>query len=103
MSFVRCDAEYSRFYHLKYNEVNRHQHKRALALTVRKLVRLVLRLLKDNRLYVERTAALKWRGPPDLRPALRSFLKNAGRRCLGECFSPFWNEPKNANFHLFRG
>jgi len=54
MSLVRCDAEYSRFYHLKYNEVNKYQHKRALALTARKLVRLVFRLLKDNRLYVER-------------------------------------------------
>ena len=54
MSLVRCDAEYSRFYHLKYKEVNKYQHKRALALTARKLVRLVFRLLKDNRLYVER-------------------------------------------------
>ena len=52
MSLVRCDAEYSRFYHLKYKEVNKYQHKRALALTARKLVRLVYRLLKDNRLYI---------------------------------------------------
>ena len=52
LSLVRCDAEYSRFYHLKYNEVNKYQHKRALALTARKLVRLVFRLLKDNRLYI---------------------------------------------------
>jgi hypothetical protein len=37
--------------YLKYKEVNRYQHKRALALTARKLVRLVFRLLKDNRLY----------------------------------------------------
>jgi len=37
---------------LKYNEVNKYQHKRALALTARKLVRLVFRLLKDNRLYI---------------------------------------------------
>ena len=51
MSLVRCDAEYNRFYHLKYNEVNKYQHKRALALTARKLVRLVFRLLKDNCLY----------------------------------------------------
>jgi len=51
MSLVRCDADYSRFYHLKYNEVNKYQHKRALALTARKLVRLVFRLLKDNCLY----------------------------------------------------
>ena len=52
MSLVRCDAEYRRFYHLKYKEVNKYQHKRALALTARKLVRLVYRLLKDNRLYI---------------------------------------------------
>ena len=50
-SLVRCDTEYSRFYHLKYNEVNKFQNKRALALTARKFVRLVFRLLKDNRLY----------------------------------------------------
>ncbi|MBQ9022536.1 MAG: IS110 family transposase [Eubacterium sp.] len=54
MSLVRCDAEYSSYYHLKHKEVNKHQHKRALALTARKLVRLVFRLLKDNRLYVAR-------------------------------------------------
>ena len=52
LSLVRCDAEYSRFYHLKYKEVNKYQHKRALALTARKFVRLVFRLLKDNRLYI---------------------------------------------------
>ena len=50
-SLVRCDKEYNRFYHLKYKEVNRFQHKRALALTARKFVRLVFALLKDNRLY----------------------------------------------------
>jgi transposase len=51
MSLVCCDTEYRRYYDLKYNEVNKYQHKRALALTARKLVRLVFRLLKDNRLY----------------------------------------------------
>ena len=50
-SLVRCDEGYSRFYHLKYNEVNKGQHKRALALTARKFVRLVFALLKDNKLY----------------------------------------------------
>lgn len=50
-SLVRCDKEYKAFYHQKYKEVNRYQHKRALALTARKFVRLVFRLLKDNRLY----------------------------------------------------
>ena len=51
-SMVRCDTEYKRFYELKYNEVNKYQHKRALVLTARKLVRLVFRLLKDGRLYI---------------------------------------------------
>lgn len=50
-SVVRCDTVFKRFYDLKYREVNKYQHKRALALTARKLVRLVFRLLKDNRLY----------------------------------------------------
>ena len=51
-SLVRYDTEYRRYYDLKYKEVNRYQHRRALALTARKLVRLVFRLLKDNRLYI---------------------------------------------------
>ena len=51
-SLVRCEPEYRRYYDLKYKEVNRYQHGRALALTARKLVRLVFRLLKDNRLYI---------------------------------------------------
>ena len=55
LSLVRCDKEYSRFYHLKYNEVNKGQHKRALALTARKFLRLVFRLLKDNRLYISKS------------------------------------------------
>ena len=50
-SVRRCDSEFGRYYDLKYKEVNQFQHKRALALTARKLVRLVFRLLKDNRLY----------------------------------------------------
>ena len=54
-SLVRCDTEFNRFYHLKYNEVNKFQHKRALALTARKFVRLVFRLLKDNRLYIPKS------------------------------------------------
>ena len=51
-SVRRCDSEFRRYNNLKYKEVNKHQHKRALALTARKLVRLVYRLLKDNRLYI---------------------------------------------------
>ena len=51
-SVRRCDSEFRRYYGLKYREVNKYQHKRALALTARKPVRLVFRLLKDNRLYI---------------------------------------------------
>jgi transposase len=42
---------YRAFYHKKYQEVTRHQHKRALVLTARKLVRLVFALLVKNQLY----------------------------------------------------
>lgn len=48
----RCDPEFKRFYALKYKEANKHNHKRALDLTARKLVRLVYTLLKTNRLYI---------------------------------------------------
>ncbi len=51
-SVRRCDSEFRRYYDLKFKEINKYQHKRALALTARKLVRLVFRLLKDNRLYI---------------------------------------------------
>ena len=51
-SVRRCDSEFQRYYDLKFKEVNQFQHKRALAFTARKLVRLVYRLLMDNRLYI---------------------------------------------------
>lgn len=51
-SLRRCDSEFKRYYNLKFNEVNKFQHRRALALTARKLVRLVYTLLKTNRLYI---------------------------------------------------
>lgn len=51
-SMRRCDSEFRRYYDLKFKEVNKFQHKRAPAFTARKLVRLVFRLLKDNRLYI---------------------------------------------------
>ena len=43
--------EYGEFYDKKYAEVMKHQHKRALALTSRKFVRLVFGLLVKNQLY----------------------------------------------------
>lgn len=51
-SLRKCDPEFRRFYNLKFREVTKHQHRRALALTARKLVRLVYALLKTNRLYI---------------------------------------------------
>lgn len=51
-SVRKRNSEYAAFYNLKYKEVNKYQHKRALALTARKLVRLVFALLKTNRLYI---------------------------------------------------
>ena len=45
------DAEYRAYYEGKYHEVRLHQHKRAIVLTARKLVRLVVRLLTTNQPY----------------------------------------------------
>jgi transposase len=46
------NLEYKAFYWRKYNEVSKYQHKRALVLTARKLVRLVHALLTKNQPYV---------------------------------------------------
>ena len=45
------DADYAAYYQRKHDEVRTHQHKRAVALTARKLVRLVVRLLTTNQPY----------------------------------------------------
>ncbi len=50
------DAEYRAYYERKYHEVRLHQHKRAIVLTARKLVRLVVRLLTTNQPYRPRRA-----------------------------------------------
>ncbi|BCJ86647.1 hypothetical protein skT53_16320 [Effusibacillus dendaii] len=50
-SVQRNLPEYRAYYQQKYREVNKHQHKRALALTARKLVRMVDALLRNNQLY----------------------------------------------------
>lgn len=47
------NEEYRLYYQSKYKEVPKHQHKRAIALTARKLVRLVFALLTKNQLYQE--------------------------------------------------
>jgi len=48
------DAQYAAYYQRKYAEVRSHQHKRAIALTARKLVRLVVRLLTTIQPYQPR-------------------------------------------------
>lgn len=50
-SLRKHNVEYGAYYRKKYNEVPKHQHKRALALTSRKFVRLVYGLLARNQLY----------------------------------------------------
>jgi len=42
---------YSTYYHKKFNEVTNHQHKRALALTARKLIRLIYGLMSKGQLF----------------------------------------------------
>ena len=46
------NLEYKAYYWRKYQEVSKYQHKRALVLTARKLVRLVHALLTKNEPYV---------------------------------------------------
>jgi len=46
------NLEYQAYYQRKFAEVPKHQHKRALVLTARKLVRLVFALLTKNQPYV---------------------------------------------------
>ena len=43
--------EYREYYYKKYAEVKTHQHKRALALTARKAIKLIFGLLAKNQLY----------------------------------------------------
>lgn len=50
-SVVTYCPEYTDYYNKKYAEVPKHQHKRALALTARKLIRLIFGLLDKNQLY----------------------------------------------------
>jgi transposase len=45
------DADYAAFYQRKFAEVRKHQHRRAVVLTARKLVRLVVRLLTTHERY----------------------------------------------------
>ena len=57
-SIRRQIPEYSAYYARKYQEVPKHQHKRALALTARKFVRLVDALLRKNQIYTPKGALI---------------------------------------------
>lgn len=50
-SVKRYTPEYSAYYAKKFKEVPKHQHKRALVLTARKLVRLIDALLRKGQIY----------------------------------------------------
>lgn len=50
-SVKQNEPEFGQYYRKKYAEVPKHQHKRALVLTARKLVRLVDALLRNDQLY----------------------------------------------------
>ena len=52
------DAGYAAYYDKKFHEVRLHQHKRAIVLTARKLVRLVVRLLTSNQPFQPRRSAM---------------------------------------------
>jgi transposase len=54
LAVQRCDREYAAYFQRKFNEARTHQHKRAMVLTARKLVRLVVRLLATNQPYRSR-------------------------------------------------
>lgn len=53
-SVKRYDQEFRDYYQKKFAEVPKHQHKRALVLTARKLVRLVDVLLRNDQIYTPR-------------------------------------------------
>lgn len=53
-SVQRYEPEFRAYYLKKYREVPKHQHKRALVLTARKLVRLVDALLRNDQVYTPR-------------------------------------------------
>jgi transposase len=53
-SVQRYEPDYRAYYQKKYLEVPKHQHKRALVLTARKLVRLVDALLRNAQIYTPR-------------------------------------------------
>lgn len=53
-SVKRHESEFRDYYQKKYLEVPKHQHKRALVLTARKLVRLVDALLRNYQIYTPR-------------------------------------------------
>jgi transposase len=65
------DVSYAAYYEKKYNEVPKHKHKRAVTMTARKLVRLVVRLLTTNEPYQARRQTETISGEKEQRRAYR--------------------------------
>lgn len=59
VSVVKHIPEYNDFFNKKFKEAKTHQYKRALALTSRKLIRLIYGLLRKNQLYNHNNKYLK--------------------------------------------
>src|SRR5699024_8784408 len=57
-SVRRQVPEYRDYYSKKYQEVPKHQHKRALVITARKFVRLVDALLRKNQIYTPKRSVI---------------------------------------------
>jgi transposase len=57
------EPEYAAFYQKKYDEATKHHHKRALVLTARKLVRLVVHLLATRQTYQPRSVRVRSHKP----------------------------------------
>jgi transposase len=53
-SVKKVEPEFRDYYQKKCREVSKHQHKRALVLTARKLVRLIYALLRNDQIYTPR-------------------------------------------------
>ncbi len=57
-SIRRHDNDFASYYKKKFDESNTHKHKRALALTSRKTIRLIYGLLTKNQLYASKGVSL---------------------------------------------
>jgi len=83
------NAEYGRYYRIKYDESTKHKHKRALVLTARKLVRLVDAMLRRHQLYIpphlNSIEEVSKQGSTKARPAKQHRYRQSESRPLAIC------------------